>query len=54
MISGGSITHAQPSELKYFELPFEKVNEEKIEITIPNLTEEIEMVKLVLNRGKKT
>jgi hypothetical protein len=36
MISGGSITHAQPSELKYFELPFEKVNEEKIEITIPN------------------
>ena len=25
-----------------------------IEITIPNLTEEIEMVKLVLNRGKKT
>ena len=36
MISGGSITHSQPSELKYFELPFEKVNEEQIEITIPN------------------
>ena len=35
MISGGSITHSQPSELKYMELKFEKLNDNKLSVYLP-------------------
>ena len=35
MISGGSITHSQPSELKYMELKFVKLNDNKLSVYLP-------------------
>ena len=35
LISTGSTTHAQPSESKFFELKFKKVNEKQLLVSIP-------------------